>query len=81
MRETLSASSNPASLDYWQYFYPVQQGMPQNCSTDVSLVVDHIDSVYANGTIEEQQSLKAMFGLEDLEHYDDFAAALENGPW
>lgn len=55
--------------------------MPQNCSTDVSLVVDHIDSVYSNGTLEEQQSLKAMFGLEDLEHYDDFAAALENGPW
>lgn len=68
-------------LDYWQYFYPVQQGMPKNCSTDVSLVVDHIDSVYANGTLEEQQSLKTMFGLEDLEHYDDFAAALENGPW
>ena len=55
--------------------------MPQNCSTDVSLVVDHVDAVFANGTEAQQQDLKELFGLGDLEHYDDFAAALENGPW
>lgn len=55
--------------------------MPQNCSTDISLVIDHIDSVLLNGTASEIRSLKSMFGLQDLEHKDDFAAALENGPW
>lgn len=55
--------------------------MPQNCSTDISLVVDYVDSVLKNGTSEEQYDLKAMFGLQDLEHADDFASALENGPW
>ncbi|KAL1311365.1 hypothetical protein AAFC00_001536 [Neodothiora populina] len=77
------ASSAPvqAISDYWQYFVPVQEGMPQNCSKDVSLVVDHVDAVFHNGTADEQYALKAMFGLGDLEHYDDFAAALENGPW
>jgi hypothetical protein len=55
--------------------------MAKNCSSDVSLVIDHIDSVLLNGTDSEIHSLKQSFGLEDLEHNDDFAAALQNGPW
>ena len=55
--------------------------MATNCSTDVSLVVDHIDQVLTNGTTDEQTALKTMFGLQDLEHNDDFGAAIENGPW
>jgi c-di-GMP-related signal transduction protein len=55
--------------------------MPKNCSSDVSLVIEHIDSVLLNGTDSEIFSLKQSFGLEDLEHNDDFAAALQNGPW
>jgi hypothetical protein len=55
--------------------------MAKNCSSDVSLVIDHIDSVLLNGTDSEIFSLKKSFGLEDLEHNDDFAAALQNGPW
>jgi len=48
--------------------------MPQNCSTDVSLVVDHIDSVLNTGTAAEKLALKKMFGLEVLEHDSDFAS-------
>jgi len=55
--------------------------MAKNCSADVSLVIDHIDSVLLNGTDSEIFSLKQSFGLEELEHNDDFAAALQNGPW
>ncbi|KAJ6107262.1 Peptidase S28 [Penicillium sp. IBT 18751x] len=69
-----------AIYDYWQYFVPVQEGMPKNCSKDVERVVDHIDSVFASGNEKKIQNLKDMFGLGDLE-FDDFAAALENGPW
>ncbi|GME32856.1 putative serine protein [Neofusicoccum parvum] len=67
--------------DFWQYFAPVQDGMPQNCSADVSLVIDYVDGVLLNGTAAEKQSLKEKFGLGGLEHADDFASALENGPW
>ena len=55
--------------------------MPANCSKDVSLVIDHIDSVFTNGSSSEQQDLKNMFGLGELEHNDDFGAAIENAPW
>lgn len=55
--------------------------MPKNCSADVSLVIDYVDQVYQNGSTDEQYALKERFGLQDLEHYVDFAAALENGPW
>ncbi|KAI9742271.1 MAG: hypothetical protein M1818_004171 [Claussenomyces sp. TS43310] len=77
------ASSAPveAIFDYWQYFYPVQDGMPANCSRDVSVVIDHVDEVLTTGTAEEKNALKAMFGLEGVEHADDFASAIENGPW
>ena len=44
-------------------------------------MVDHIDNVLLNGTAAQQKSLKTMFGLQDLEHNDDFATAIENGPW
>lgn len=58
----------------WEYFYPVQQGMAQNCSKDVSLVIDYIDTVLTGGNATAVQQLKKNFGLENLEHNDDFAA-------
>lgn len=47
--------------------------MPTNCSKDVTLVIDHIDSVLTTGTAEEKLALKTKFGLEGVEHDDDFA--------
>ncbi|KAF2815716.1 uncharacterized protein BDZ99DRAFT_514359 [Mytilinidion resinicola] len=67
--------------NFWQYFLPVQEGMPKNCSKDMSLIVDHVDKVGTKGTDEEKTALKDMFGLGDVEHFRDFASALENGPW
>jgi len=65
----------------WQYFYPVQQGMAKNCSSDVTLVIDHIDQVLNNGTEDDISTLKEQFGLQGVEHNDDFASVLQNGPW
>ncbi|OJD29219.1 serine peptidase [Diplodia corticola] len=71
-----------AISDFWQYFAPIQAGMPPNCSADLSLVIDHVDAVLANGTAADKAALKAPFGaLASLAHDDDFASALENGPW
>ena len=42
------ASSAPveAISDYWGYFLPVQEGMPKNCRSDVSLVIGELPSIF-----------------------------------
>ena len=47
--------------------------MPKNCSKDVSLVINHIDNVLTHGSAAKKLALKTMFGLEGVEHDDDFA--------
>ncbi|KAI9051530.1 hypothetical protein LZ554_004576 [Drepanopeziza brunnea f. sp. 'monogermtubi'] len=77
------ASSAPveAIYDYWQYFAPIQEGMPKNCSSDITAVVEHMDKVFMKGTDAEKLALKTQFGLESLEHNDDVMGVLEYGPW
>jgi hypothetical protein len=50
--------------------------MPKNCSRDVSRVVDYIDKVNKSGSEKKVQQLKELFGLGDIEHFDDFARYL-----
>jgi len=47
--------------------------MPKNCSTDVTLVINHVDDVLKKGTAAQKLALKTMFGMEKLEHDADFA--------
>ncbi|POR33927.1 Thymus-specific serine protease [Tolypocladium paradoxum] len=67
----------------WQYFSPIEQAMPRNCSADMRRVIKHVDQVLSNGTAEKRQRLKTLFGFGDLKHDDDFASALTNplGLW
>lgn len=67
--------------NYWTCFVPVEEGMPENCSKDVILVIEDMDNVLTTGTEDEIYELKSMFGLEDVEHNDDFMSALEWAPW
>ncbi|CAI7666909.1 unnamed protein product [Penicillium manginii] len=55
--------------------------MPQNCSKDITRVIEYVDSIGKTGSKHQVQKLKDLFGLGDVEHFDDFASALENGPW
>lgn len=55
--------------------------MPTNCSADVISVIEYVDSVLLSNDTAAKNELKAKFGLEGLEHDDDFASVLENGPW
>jgi hypothetical protein len=48
--------------------------MPKNCSKDVNLVIEHVDDVLKHGTADDIYALKASFGLENIEHNDDFAS-------
>lgn len=76
------ASSAPvqAISDYWQYFSPIQQGMPKNCSRDLSTVISYIDKTLTRGSQREQYELKQKFGLGSLQN-DDFGQVIEYGPW
>ncbi|KAK4173910.1 putative serine protease [Triangularia setosa] len=64
--------------DFWQYFVPVLDAMPANCTRDVERVVVFVDGVLNEGTVEEKEGLKGMFGLGRLSD-EDFAAELSWG--
>ncbi|KAG1728280.1 peptidase S28 [Suillus paluster] len=63
--------------DYYAYFTPIRDYMPQNCSSDVEAVIAHLDSMYAVNDTSGIQALKEAFGLGDIVHVDDFAYALQ----
>ncbi|KAI0019858.1 serine carboxypeptidase S28-domain-containing protein [Xylariomycetidae sp. FL0641] len=69
-----------AISDFWQYFVPVQEATPKNCSADLGAVIDYVDNTLLHGSPKEKYALKKKFMLTDLEDAD-FAAAIENGPW
>lgn len=59
--------------DFWQYFQPVQEATPKNCSVDVGAVVNYVDLVLTFGSKEHKKELKDKFMLGELEDAD-FAA-------
>lgn len=63
--------------DFWQYFEPVRQFMPQNCSADVQAVISQIDTVFTSGSQSAIDAIKSNFGLSDIAHLDDVAGACE----
>ena len=69
-------SSSLLMMFQYDYFYPIQQGMPQNCSADVTLVVQHVNEVLANGTSDQKQALRDTFGLGPLTDDVDFTQAI-----
>ncbi|KAI0029923.1 serine carboxypeptidase S28-domain-containing protein [Vararia minispora EC-137] len=66
-------------VDFWQYYEPIREHMPQNCSADVQAVVAHFDAI-ANDT-EAFDGLKTKFGMADVVHPDDVVSALRNNLW
>jgi hypothetical protein len=69
------ASSAPVQVinDFWQYFEPIREGMPRNCSANFVNIIKYADGVLMGGNQSEIKALKARFGLADLTHDDDFA--------
>ena len=49
--------------------------MPANCSSDVEAVIEYVDSVLQTNDSAAIHEVKANFGLQDIVHIDDFAAA------
>jgi hypothetical protein len=53
--------------------------MPANCSADVEAVVGLFDTLAGNATAFD--SLKAEFGMQDVQHVDDVTAARTSLPF
>ena len=64
-----------SNSDFWGYFEPIRESMPQNCSADVQAVIAHVDQVFTSGTTAQINSLKANWGMQDVTHLDDVAGA------
>lgn len=71
------ATSAPvqADGDFWEYWEPVEEGMPWNCSSDLKAAIEYMDDLMSSAEPREVISLKEKFGLEALTN-DDFANAL-----
>lgn len=61
--------------NFWQYFEPVRNNMPANCSADVQAVMTHIDKTFMGRNASAIQAIKDNFGLGDMKHLDDVAGA------
>ncbi|KAF8631129.1 hypothetical protein AX15_002476 [Amanita polypyramis BW_CC] len=70
-----------AILDFWQYFEPIRQNMPKNCSADIQAVIQYIDQVFTSGDDQKAEQIKDLFGMSDVTHLDDVAGALRNNLW
>jgi hypothetical protein len=64
--------------DYYEYFTPIREYMPQNCSSDVQAVIAHLDKMYAADDTAGIQTLQEAFALGSLDHVGDFATARES---
>ena len=61
--------------DYYGYFTPIREYMPQNCSADVEAVIAYLDDSYFSNDTAAVESIQAAFNLTSLTHIGDFASA------
>ncbi|KAI0394695.1 serine carboxypeptidase S28 [Xylariaceae sp. FL0594] len=66
-----------AIYDFWEYFTPIEQGLPRNCSADVRSVIEYVDGVLDSGVKADVDTLKTRFGLSALNDAD-FADIISN---
>ena len=69
-----------ATLDFWQYFEPIRENMPANCSADVEAVLTYVDGILNGTNTGAITSLKNNWSLGTVTHLDDVAAARESSP-
>lgn len=73
------ASSAPLHTfdNYWQYWVPVEAALPRNCSSDVKLLVNHLDDLNDSGTRDDIDHLLTYFNnSKSVSSLDDVALRL-----
>ncbi|KAG5980650.1 hypothetical protein E4U55_003810 [Claviceps digitariae] len=68
--------------DFWQYYAPVDEALPRNCSADFKRISAHVQDVLSTGTEHAKHHLKSKFGFGTLAD-DDFISAIMSllGKW
>ncbi|TDL22164.1 peptidase S28 [Rickenella mellea] len=76
-----SSGVTHATLANWEYMEIIRNAADPTCSKNLESAIAAIDDMLAMPLLRNR--LKALFGLADLEHDDDFAALLERplGAW
>ncbi|KAG5926782.1 hypothetical protein E4U42_002950 [Claviceps africana] len=62
--------------DYWQYFQPIDEALPRNCSTDFKRISAHVQEVLTTGSETARNQLKSWFGFNATLADDDFVGAI-----
>uniref|UniRef100_D8Q3J1 Peptidase S28 n=1 Tax=Schizophyllum commune (strain H4-8 / FGSC 9210) TaxID=578458 RepID=D8Q3J1_SCHCM len=68
-------------VDFHEYFTPIRQNMPANCSADVQAVIAHIDEVFKGDNETAQTEIKEIFGYNASYSNYDVAGSLRNNIW
>lgn len=64
-----------ASIVNWEYMEIIRKAADPKCSAHLENAVQTIDSILSSGRLS--RPLKALFGLADLRHDEDFASVIE----
>jgi len=64
-----------ASLSNWEYYEIIRNAADPTCSGQLQNAARTIDALL--GVPYVKQYVKTLFGLQDLEHDDDFVSVLE----
>jgi len=65
-----------ATFENWQYMEVIRTAADPKCSAHLVDFVSTIDSVLMNAPEILKKGFKSLFGLQDLEHDDDFVSVL-----
>ncbi|KAK7022095.1 serine carboxypeptidase S28-domain-containing protein [Favolaschia claudopus] len=76
-----SSAVTHAAIINWEYMEIIRNAADPVCSRHLENSIKTIDSILSSGRLK--QPLKALFGLSDLRHDDDFASVIESplGSW
>ena len=74
MTEACSAVTH-AALSNWEYMEVIRQAADPKCSSHLEKSIVTIDTLL--NFPQSAHGLKALFGLKDLQHDEDFASLLE----
>ena len=58
------SSATSDGISSWSYSIPISEHMPQNCSLDVSRVIDYVDETSRSGTTKEKKKFQESSDLE-----------------
>ncbi|KAJ2916578.1 hypothetical protein MD484_g3859, partial [Candolleomyces efflorescens] len=65
-----SSGALQPKIDFWQYWSPIEQYLPANCTADIKAVVSLIDGVIDSGNQTRMTEIQTQFGLGSLRTID-----------